>query len=357
MGVGGRSGRRARLYHQIRTAHLERAAQLAPATILYANRRYDFDAQLAEGLDLVAIRGLRAVGWLLRHPVEILEINEPLMWPAARASMAGLIGVSVARLRGGRRTTVVCYAIENLDPAHAIPQRWRARLRRRLNQLLSLIIWRRLDRIVYGTEAARQLYRDRLSARRLDDQLIWALPAPATDRPVAKSAEQVLFLGAFSERKGLPLLTEAWPLVLRRRPSARLTIIGKGPLQPVAEELAEMEGVRLTIDPARTEIRAALAESQILVLPSQPVRNWREQVGLPIVEGLSYGCTIVTTDETGLAEWLVDHDHRVIPGGGPAVALAEALLSALERPLDHIAVRASLPERDGRLAADDWLFR
>ena len=89
---------------------------------------------------------------------------------------------------------------------------------------------------------------------------------------------------------------------------------------------------------------------------AQPTTTWREQVGLPLVEALSYGCTVVTTNETGLAGWLADHGHQVVPGAAATAELAAAVVRALRAPLTVGAVLASLPAEDGRLAADRWLF-
>jgi glycosyltransferase involved in cell wall biosynthesis len=111
------------------------------------------------------------------------------------------------------------------------------------------------------------------------------------------------------------------------------------------------------VDPPRAQIHQLLASSQVLVLPCQPTPSWREQVGLPIVEGLSYGCTVVTTTETGLASWLAAAGHQVTSADATAEELAAAILAAVRHPLQAGDVLASLPDVDGRLAADDWLFR
>ncbi len=174
---------RVRLYHQVRTAHLERAAQLPKAVILFANKRYDFADELAADLELVPARGWRAATWLASHPVAALEINEPLMLPAARSTAIALVGLALGRLRGGGRTRVVSYAIENLDPTEIAPQGLKGKLRHRLDLALARLIWRRVDRIAYGTGAAQALYADLLPARDpATQQLIWALPAPAADQ-------------------------------------------------------------------------------------------------------------------------------------------------------------------------------
>lgn len=352
----GRVQPRVRLYHSVRTAHLERAAELAPAVILFGGRRYDFAPELARGLDLVPARGPRAAAWLFRHRVQTLEVNEPLMLPAARSTALALAGLAVGQLLGRPRTRVVSYAIENRDPTGAPPSTsLRRRLGHRLDLRLAYLVNRRVDRIAFGTAAAAALYASRMPGRPgRAETTIWALPRPATE-PVAKHPDQVLFLGAFTERKGFDLVLDAWPLVRRTRPTARLLLIGQGPLQGAAERLAaDDDQVELLVDPPRAEIRQQLARAQVLVLPSQPTAGWREQVGLPIVEGLAYGATVVTTSETGLAGWLAEHDHRVLPPQAGPTTLAEAVVDALQEPVR--AVQDSLPGQDGRLAADSWMF-
>jgi glycosyltransferase involved in cell wall biosynthesis len=352
---------RVRLYHRIRSAHLERAAQLPAATILYGDQRYDFQSSLATNLDLVQARGVRAAWYLFRHRVSVLEVNEPLMLGGIRSSALALVGLSLRRLTGQPRTRVVSYAIENLDPrSRPRPARWRSRVARRVDRGLGVLVWRRLDRIAYGTPAAQQLYRSALPApgRRLRSALVPALPAPAEQgAPPRPVTTQVLFLGAFSERKGLPLVLEAWPLVLEQIPQARLSLVGQGKLQPLAQKAASTDpSITVLVGPPRQRIRELLRTSQVLVLPSQPQPGWREQVGLPIVEALSFGCTVVTTTETGLADWLLGHGHQVLDPGGTAAQLAAAVAAALRRPLDRAEVLSSLPAQDGRLAADAWLF-
>jgi hypothetical protein len=141
-----------RLYDSIRSAHLERAAELPPATILYGTKRYDFDESLAAPLDLVQARGWRAARHLFRSRTTVLEINEPLMVSSARSTAVALLGLTLGRLRGNPRALVVTYAIENLDPRRLPrPPKLRHRLARRLDLALAPRIWGRVDRIAYGT--------------------------------------------------------------------------------------------------------------------------------------------------------------------------------------------------------------
>ena len=351
---------RARVYQTLRTAHLERAHELAPAAILFTSRRYDFDERLLAGLDVVQAGRWRAAALLARSHVRELEVNEPLMLPAARGAA---LAVSAVRLKAAitRRTVrVVCYAIGNEDPRPATPSRSvRSRLGRRLDFALGRAVWRRLDRVAYGSAAARDVYSALMPPRDdLESRLIPALPNPCDCAADDYRAPRLVFLGAFAERKGFPLVLEAWATVRAERPDAALLLLGKGALGDAAEAAASADPrIDLIVDPSRERIHRELASASVVALPSQPVAGWREQIGLPIVEGLAHGCTIVATTETGLAGWLADAGHRILDVPTPADALAEALVDALRAPVPPAVVLASLPDVDGRRAADAWLFR
>ena len=350
-----------RLYESLRTAHLERAHELAPASIVYRVTRYDFDASLAEGLDLVPAGPVRAAWLVARSGVETLEVNEPLMTSSLPATALVLVALAVRRRLTGRSTTVVSYLIGNADPfAAATAPRLRTRLRRRGERVLARAVWRRLDRVVHGTDAARETY-----ARLLGDPAaratVTTVPALPTRHPEARGGgvrpPAVTFVGSFVERKGLRVLAAAWPLVVAARPDATLALLGKGALEQEARALSVAQpSVTLEVDPPRPRIHSVLDDSRVLVLWSQPSPTWREQVGLPIVEGLSHGCTVVTTTETGLADWLTDHGHVAAADAASPEVLAAAIVEALDAARSADDVLADLPTRDGRLAADDRLF-
>jgi glycosyltransferase involved in cell wall biosynthesis len=347
--------RRARLYESVRTAHLERARELVPAAIVYRVRRYDFEESLAEGLELVHAGPLRAALLLRRSRLEALEINEPLMASSLPASALAVFAVRFAR--GRRRPRIVTYAIGNDDPFRAPSPSLKRRVRWAIERRLAVYVWKRVDAIAYGTEGARDVYRAHLPRRSdVAETLIPALPAAVGDSSTDR-AERVVFVGAFVPRKGIRLLMEAWPAVHAARPHATLTLVGKGLLvDEVRPFAAQHDSVELVEDPPRADIRGILARSLVLVLPSQPWPTWREQVGLPIVEGLEQGCAIVTTTETGLASWLAEHGHAVIDGEADAAALARAIIGQIEAGGRSAEILASLPPRDGRLAADAWMF-
>ncbi|WP_141651262.1 glycosyltransferase [Microbacterium sp. 3J1] len=355
-----RSVTHVQLYDVARTAHFERILRSdAGTTVLYSQRRYDFDAELAAKVGARRAGTAQAFWYTLTHDIDVLEIAEPLLVRAAPRSLAAIVG---ARLRAGirrRDVAVVTYAIENKDPrdgSASLPVA--ARVKLRLQRLFVRPVWRSLDRIAFGTSQAQDLYERLLGEARVRRRLIPALPVADGSIGVDdQRAPIVTFLGEFSERKGFPHLLQAWPTVKAAYPDAQLVLIGKGAGADDARALgARDEAVRVEIDPPRSLIFELLAQSKVLALASQPRPRWREQVGLPIVEALEKGCLIVTTAETGLAEWLEDHGHAVIADPADVDGLAQALITSLHSSRRPAEIVADLPDRDGRAEAERWIL-
>ncbi|WP_373284553.1 glycosyltransferase family 4 protein [Flexivirga endophytica] len=209
---------------------------------------------------------------------------------------------------------------------------------------------------MYRVELGPRLWA-RVSAR-TEIRTIEGLPQPLCSAP-KKDRGRVIFLGSFEERKGLQDLLRAWPAVAAQA-GTELVIVGKGSRAQEAFVRTWAEhrrGVTVRFDPPRSDIRAELEAASVLVLASRRTATWREQIGLPILEGLSYGCTIVSSDETGIAQWLSAHGHRVVGSRYSPSELALAIVSAVTNPLPPMDVLESLPKADQRTAADSWLLR
>lgn len=353
---------RVRLYTTVRSAHLERARSLAPATIVFREQRYDFDPALTAELDLIQAGPIRMIAVLAASQVRELEINEPLMLSAVRRSLAAVLVVRLTGWLRRRRVRVVTYAIANDDPFRPPPRPGPAdRARRAVDRVLVGLVARSVDRVVFGTPTAADLYRTEVPQLGAAEAVVLpGLPAacPCLRGSAGPAPDSVVFVGAFEERKGLPLLLEAWPQVAERRPGATLTLIGKGPLlAQVRSFVSNRPDVDLVVDPPREEIHQRLRSASVLVLLSQRTARWREQIGLPVVEGLAHGCSVVATDEGGLAEWLASHGHGVLHADAGPARVATMIVDMLGRPRPRAEVLRDLPERDGRLEADAWLFR
>jgi glycosyltransferase involved in cell wall biosynthesis len=337
---------------------------MIPARVMYVGRRYDFDESLIDRTNPpVQCSRAGVLRELLRRHHSVLEINEPTMvsnWPFLLAQIA------VVRLRGmvlRRRTTIVAYCIGVTDPATALARRrWMPeRFAGPVARAIMTTLVGSTDRLAFGTAGSRELYEACVGPHRIArrSRLFEALPsvcaclAGATD---ARTPTQLAFVGKLTARKGIQQVMDAWDLVRRDHPGATLHIVGKGELErEVVSWSADRPEVSVEIDPPRETIHRVLRSSGDLICLAQP-SPVREQIGLPILEGLGHGCEIVATSETGIAQWLSDHGHSVVAPDAPAAQVASAIVAAFARAATRHGSLADLPSEDQRIAADRWMM-
>ena len=156
--------------------------------------------------------------------------------------------------------------------------------------------------------------------------------------PAATTArEGILFVGRLVDKKGIEYLLEAMPRVLAEEASARLTIVGDGPL---AGELADraraldvMHAVTFAGSVANHEVPGYLKRAAVTVFPSI-VTDSGDQEGTPvaIMEALACGCAAVVSDYPGARDIIIDgRTGLLVPQKSPE-ALAEALLKLYRDP-------------------------
>jgi len=140
-------------------------------------------------------------------------------------------------------------------------------------------------------------------------------------------------VGRFVEKKGYEYLIDAMGLLRARGVDAKLTIIGRGPLERALKERVERAGVadRVTFTGAlpHAEVYEQLERSTLFCLPFV-VAEGGDRDSMPVVvkEAMAMEVPIVSTREVGVPE-------MVLPGTGELVPPrdAEALADALERML------------------------
>ncbi|KAF2413432.1 hypothetical protein B1729_09945 [Microbacterium sp. B35-04] len=220
---------------------------------------------------------------------------------------------------------------------------------------IRLSLARTLDRAVFGTPGAAYTYAE-MGVGAASTRTILELPAPAPS-VTDGSNRDALFVGRMEDRKGVLAVLRAWEAIEDAGGVSdvqpRITLVGDGPLAPVVRSWVTERPERRT-HVSRVEhaaISSLYLRHRVLIAPSKRDGRWREQVGLPIKEALAHGLTIVTSGETGFAEWLTDNGHSVVS----AEALSTALEAAIASPLNPAFVVSTLPARDGREESDRWL--
>jgi glycosyltransferase involved in cell wall biosynthesis len=110
-------------------------------------------------------------------------------------------------------------------------------------------------------------------------------------------------------------------------PSARLVLVGSGPMQPALQSLSERLGVgeRVQFISAKplAELPALMNALDVLVLPSRTTPSWKEQFGRVIIEAQACGVPVIGSASGAIPEVIGDAG-LVVAERDPA-ALAAAL--------------------------------
>lgn len=349
-----------RIRPELRAEHVEGAAHMLPALTLYFTEKYDLGtSQVPDEFQRVTLLGSLRV--LALSDASVLEVPEPL-WLRFFPQNAALLAVwKISGFVRRKRRVSVTYAIENNALSNLLwPSGSSHPIAEKLAGIaLGAFIGLALDRIAFGSAASKALYQSLGGVRRVPHALIEELPGKhAVKAPVRDNTRpRAIFVGILDDRKGVLDLMKAWPAVERSLPDAVVRVVGDGKHSAeVSRWCGERPDSRIFEGFLQhDEIPKLLAESDVIVAPSRRAGRWREQIGLPIIEGLSLGLTVVTTDETGLANWLRETGHWVIPESAVGQELSGYLTHALRAPLSPEQVIASLPDIPGRVAADAWL--
>jgi phosphatidylinositol alpha-mannosyltransferase len=142
---------------------------------------------------------------------------------------------------------------------------------------------------------------------------------------------RVVFLGRIDEpRKGLQVLLEALPLVLKGIPDLELLVAGPGDLEELEEELAEdlRPHVRLLGLVAEADKASVYASGDVYCAPN----THGESFGIVLIEAMAAGTPVVASDLPAFRRVLDDGEAGVLVPVGDAVALADALVDLLTDP-------------------------
>lgn len=158
---------------------------------------------------------------------------------------------------------------------------------------------------------------------------------PDPDCP--RDEDSLLFVGRLVPKKGLCHLLDAMPAVLSSRPAVRLTIAGFGP----EEESLRTQALQLGIEGSihfkgavtQPELPAIYRRASLFVAPF--IRDASgNQEGLPVVlmEAIGCGCPAVVGNVAGIRDLLGEHADAISVDPRDSVALATAILNALDHP-------------------------
>lgn len=132
------------------------------------------------------------------------------------------------------------------------------------------------------------------------------LASAAIREAMGNGSPQMLFVGRFSENKGVPDLVRAMPIIAAELPGARLALVGFGPDEDRIRSTIRAEGVedRVTMlgRVAGDSVPAHMASADLLVLPSIKI----EGLGVVLLEALASGTPVVGSDVGGIPDIIED---------------------------------------------------
>jgi glycosyltransferase involved in cell wall biosynthesis len=164
---------------------------------------------------------------------------------------------------------------------------------------------------------------------------------------------RIAAVGRVTAAKGADTLFDAFSIVARRCPAARLTYYGDGPLVPILQARARNSGLveRVRFAGYRTDREGIYGEVDLCVQASR-----RESMANSVIESMARGIPCVVTDVGGLPEMLVPGESGWIVPTGDARALAEAIEKTLT-DADEYARFSAAAARRARSLFDPHEFR
>lgn len=142
----------------------------------------------------------------------------------------------------------------------------------------------------------------------------------------------LLFVGRLVDQKDIPNLLSAFKMVLQNKPKTLLLIVGKGPREEMLKKIVEKQGLASNVTflgaIEHNIIPQYYAASDIFVLPS--IFEGRATV---LVEAILSKKPVVTTDVSGVYEWIIDGETGFIVKRRNPAQLAQRIIYLLNNPL------------------------
>jgi glycosyltransferase involved in cell wall biosynthesis len=154
---------------------------------------------------------------------------------------------------------------------------------------------------------------------------------------VDPDAPLLLAVGRLIEQKDHATLLHAFARVRETHPSARLAILGWGPLESATREVARSLGLGdavLTL--GRVEPRAWLERADLFVHTSR----W-EGFGIVLLEAMLSGLPVVATAVSAVPEIVVDGETGFLAAPGDAAAVSNRIAELLDAPERRAAFGAA----------------
>ena len=207
---------------------------------------------------------------------------------------------------------------------------------RRLQHLLLAPMMLRATQLIGVSEFEADFFSQRLGLERGAFTVVpngARLPAAAPQAATVDRLPLILSVGRLERYKGHHRIIEAFALLLKQRPDARLRILGEGPYESALRRLIVSLGLQGKaeiggIPAAEREAMAAIMRSASLVT----LMSDYEAHPVAVMEALSLGLPVLTSDSSGFRELARANLVRAVPLTADAEVLATAIREEMEKP-------------------------
>ena len=169
------------------------------------------------------------------------------------------------------------------------------------------------------------------------------VPCPRT-RPPGRTSLVIGAVARLRREKGVDLMLQALPEVLRQIPAARLLVIGDGPdeslLKAQSAELGVAARVRWTGFQTWERVIQLISTVDMVVVPSR-----FEGFGLSAAEAMACGKPVIAANVDGLAEVIGTEGAGVLVRPEDPTALSEALVTLWNNPGRRLAMMRAARSR------------
>jgi phosphatidylinositol alpha-mannosyltransferase len=274
------------------------------------------------------VSAARVRRWLEEHEFDLLHIHEPVtpslsllaLWTATGPIVATSHTATLRSRAMQAARPLLRPSLEKISAWIAVSEDARRTLMEHLGR----------DAVV----VPNGVYVDRFAAAVPDPRWVGTPQRPT-----------IAFVGRLDEpRKGLPVLAEAVPSVLRHHPGARFLVLGRGEAGQTLGGLGAAASSVELLGPLDDAAKASLLRSvDAYVAP----HTGGESFGIVLIEAMSAGAPVVASSLGAFRRVLEDGDLGALFDPGDATALARVLVELLDDPKARasMTVRASAAVR------------
>jgi len=192
-----------------------------------------------------------------------------------------------------------------------------------------------VSRALYQTLTTDQLH-DKLSIipMGVDSKRFSPARQPKNKNRGRENRPKLLFVGRFSEEKGVSYLLQAMPHILKKFPLAKLCLVGAGELgenlKKQAKELQIEDNVEFCGAIPNSELPDYYVAADIFIGPSiHATGGDTEGFGLTFVEASLSGCLVIGTDVGGIGDIIKNGETGFLIPEKDSPAIAEKVIYAL----------------------------